>query len=127
MQLDMTTLFTIFLYLMITALAWLPIWFLLDILTPKVMLERYFKKPHFTGGELFALNLFPGTALRTALFSWILWFPSLGKKRQLCNLSEGTPRWYAVALKILAAGFMTHALLFIGLLIGMLVYVEFFE
>ena len=127
MQIGFYELGIFLLWLPITGLAWIPIWVLLDILTPKVMLERYFKKPHFTGGELFALNLFPGSLMRVSIFGWGLWFPSLGKKRQLCNLSEGTPRWYAVALKIFIAGSMIHGLLFIGLLIGMLVYVEFFE
>ena len=43
MQLDFKLVVEFFIYLTVCGFVWLPIWWLLDILTPKSMLERYFK------------------------------------------------------------------------------------
>ena len=126
MQLGIYELGVFWLWLVITAFIWLPIWWLLDIFTPRRMLDRYFKEPHFNRGELIAFNLFPASLMRTAIFGWTLWLPSLSKKRQLSNLAEGTPQWYVVALKIYIAGSMIHGFLIITLLAGLLIYTELF-
>ncbi|MBX2809037.1 MAG: hypothetical protein KTR20_10450 [Cellvibrionaceae bacterium] len=118
--------FLVTITLVLTGFVWLPIWWLLDILTPKSMLERYFKEPYFSRGELIALNLFPASLMRVSIFGWTLWFPSLSKKRQMKNLEKGTPRWYSIALKVFTVCFMTHGFLIITSLISLLVYIEFF-
>ena len=126
MQLTSESIFLVLVTLILTSFLWLPIWWLLDIFTPRKMLDHYFKEPHFNRGELIAFNLFPASLMRTAIFGWTLWFPSLSKKRQLSNLAEGTPRWYAIALKIYIAGSMVHGFFIITLLIGLLTYIELF-
>lgn len=113
MQLDIKTITEFMAILSVAGLIWLPIWWLLDILTPKKMLDQYFKEPHFNRGELIALNLFPASLMRTSIFGWTLWFPSLAKKRQLTNLAEGTPKWYRVALKTLTVGATLHGALIV--------------
>lgn len=106
---------------------WIPIWWFLGISTPKTVISTYFKEPHFTKGELVFMNLFPGLLFRTAIFGWALCIPSLGKKRELINLSQTVPKWYAVTLKIFVAGSMIHGISFIVLLIGLLIYTFIFD
>lgn len=126
MQLDFKTITEFTLVLGVSGLIWLPIWWLLDILTPKTMLDRYFKEPHFNHGELVAFNLFPASLMRVSIFGWGLWFPSLAKKRKLTNLAEGTPKWYAVSLKVFTAAIMTYGITFAILLCGIGIYMYFF-
>ncbi|OMH32079.1 hypothetical protein [Motiliproteus sp. MSK22-1] len=86
---------------------WGPItWLLLSIFTPKSLLEKYFKEPHFTLTETYIMRGWPGFLLRTGIFSWSLLLPSFGKKRQIKETWKYMPRWYAIALKIFMCGTM---------------------
>lgn len=127
MWLSSENIFLVFMVLVLTYFIWLPIWWLLDIFTPKTMLDRYFREPHFNRGELIAFNLFPASLMRVVIFGWTLWFPSLSKKRQLNNLAEGAPKWYATSVKVFIAGSMIHGFFMIITLVGLLIYIEFFQ
>ncbi len=72
-----------FLYfiVMFAGALWIPVtWLLLSIFTPKKLLNKYFKEPHFTLTETILMAQFPGFLLRTGIFGWLLLFPSLDKK-----------------------------------------------
>jgi len=57
------------LFLGFSAVIWLPVAIIaMQLLTPKILVERYFKAPHFSKAELGALSVFPGTVLRTSIF-----------------------------------------------------------
>jgi len=59
----------IMLFLGFTGIIWLPItWITLSLLTPKILVETYFKEPHFSKFELGALSVFPGTLMRSGIF-----------------------------------------------------------
>ena len=126
MQLNISSITDFTLIMGVVGLLWLPIWWALDLITPRKMLERYFKEPHFNRGELIALNLFPASLLRVCIFSWLLWFPSSAKNRELTDLARNTPKWYAVSLKAFIAGFMLHGITFLILLVGVVLYAYFF-
>ena len=59
-----------------------PTWLLLSILTPKKLLDQYFKVPHFTLAETILMAEFPGFLMRTSVFGWLLLLPKLGKNRE---------------------------------------------
>jgi hypothetical protein len=73
-------------------------WLLLSIFTPKELLNKYFKEPHFTITETIMMKEFPGFLLRTGIFGWLLLFPRLDKKRKIKNIHEYIPQWYHIAL-----------------------------
>lgn len=127
MQLDIASITDATLILGVAGLIWLPIWWLLDILTPKKMIDRYFKEPHFNGGELIAFNIFPASLMRVSIFGWALCFPSLAKKRVLTDLAEGTPKWYSVSLKVFTISVVSYGVIFLTLLISVVSYLYFFS
>ncbi len=91
-----------------SGILWMPAWIVLSILTPKKLLNHYFKESHFTPTETIMMAQFPGFLLRTAIFGWLLVFPKLGRrKRRISNVKDYMPRWYRLALNILTF----HALL----------------
>ena len=85
------------------AFFWLPTsWVLLTVLTPKSLLEKYFKEPHFTFKETIFLAQFPGSLMRTAMFGWMLVWPSRAHKiRKIYDVHLYMPNWYRRALKAL--------------------------
>lgn len=91
---------------------WIPItWLSLSILTPKPLLDRYFKEPHFTLTETYMLKEFPGFLMRTAIWGWALVWPSRDRARKIKNVRDYMPLWYAIGLRIyiwgtLATGFI---------------------
>ncbi len=75
-------------------------WVLLSMFTPKVLLDKYFKEPHFTLTETIMLAQFPGFLIRTGIFGWLLLLPRVGAngKRKISNVKDYMPRWYRIAL-----------------------------
>ncbi|MGH1440262.1 MAG: hypothetical protein ACRBBR_09150 [Cellvibrionaceae bacterium] len=56
---------------MFTGVLWIPLsWILLSIFTPKALLDKYFKEPHFTLTETIMMAQFPGFLIRTGIFAW---------------------------------------------------------
>ncbi len=91
--------FLVFFWLMLAFLLWMPLsWLLLSIFTPKKLLDKYFKEPHFTITETIIMKEFPGFLLRTGIFGWLLLFPRLDKKRNIKNIHKYIPQWYRIAL-----------------------------
>ncbi|WP_425642362.1 hypothetical protein ACPUEK_03640 [Marinomonas gallaica] len=86
---------TILFFCIIFAFLTVPtLWLLLTFLTPKKVLEKYLKQPHFKDSEIEIMTSFPTSLLRTSILSWITVFPSLGKKRKLEGIRKNIPTWY---------------------------------
>ena len=99
MQLTGTHLAGIYFFLIFTYI-WMPFaWLLMRFLTPKVLVEHYFKQPHFTSAELVLFSHFPGTLMRTGIFMNLCLWPSKGKRRQMSDLTKYAPPWYIFACK----------------------------
>lgn len=69
-------------------------WLLLTYITPKKVLDRYFKPPHFGDNEIEIMESFPSSLLRTSIFAWVTVFPSLGEKRKIRDIRKNLPLWY---------------------------------
>ncbi len=101
----------------IAGVIWMPItWLLLSIFTPKTLLDKYFKEPHFTVIETIFMAQFPGFLMRTAMFGWALFFPALTQKRKIKDPIKYMPRWYAIALKVFIVGVALTMFLFFSLM-----------
>lgn len=74
------------------------LWPVITIMTPKKLLESYFKKPYFNENELNLMISFPLSLYRTAIFGWVLLFPSLDKKRSIKSCRYMMPIWFKVSL-----------------------------
>ncbi len=122
MQLVGEKLFLIFFWVCFIGLLWMPItWLLLSIFTPKKLLDKYFKEPHFSLTETIMLKEFPGFLMRTAIFGWLLIFPSLDKKRNIKNVSSYMPRWYAIALNVFNVGVISTLAVIVTILPTLLI------
>lgn len=120
--------FMTFTWLAIAFVLWMPPgWLIMRFITPKVILDRYFKEPHFTFGELIWLSRFPGTLIRTNIFTAAAINPKWGKRRQMTDFLEYAPRWYVITARVFAFLVLGHGFLTVGLMIGLLVYAEFFD
>lgn len=104
-----------------------PLWAFLTITAPKMLLDRFFKEPHFTANEVIIMSEFPASLMRTSMFAWLLLLQPYGFKttRQISNLDEYMPKWYAFASRFLtiyvAFTIISIVLLFI-VLFGMSYY-----
>ena len=98
-------LFLFFFGVLLLGFIWMPLtWLLLSIFTPKKLLDRYFKEPHFTLTETIMMREFPGFLFRTSIFGWAILVPSLDRKRNIKNVIDYIPAWYAILLKMLTIG-----------------------
>ncbi len=117
MQITGEQLATVFFIVMFAGVLWMPItWLLLSIFTPKTLLDKYFKEPHFTVVETIFMAQFPGFLIRTGIFAWLALLPSLDKKRKIKDVAKYVPHWYAIALKIFIVGVAITMLLFFSLM-----------
>ncbi len=117
MQITGHQIFIVWFWITFFFVLWAPItWLLLSIFTPKTLLDKYFKEPHFTVVETIFMAQFPGFLMRTAMFGWALFFPSLTKKRKIKDPIKYMPRWYAITLKVLVVGVGITMIIFFSLL-----------
>ncbi|MEJ2754276.1 MAG: hypothetical protein P8104_00150, partial [Gammaproteobacteria bacterium] len=94
-------LFLLVFWYMYAALVWLPAaWIILTLLTPRLLLDKYFKEPHFSPTETVMFGKFPGSFARTSVFGWMLIFPKKAKGRQIYNLPLYMPKWYMICLRL---------------------------
>ncbi len=115
MQVSGHTIFLIWFWVTLIGVLWIPVtWILLSIFTPKTLLEKYFKEPHFTLTETILMAQFPGFLLRTGIFAWLLLIPKVDKKRKIKNVKRYIPRWYAFALNTFTIGMIITFLLFLS-------------
>ena len=120
MQITGHELFLLMIWIAIAGVLWIPItWYLLSAFTPKKLLERYFKEPHFTLAETILMAQFPGFLMRTSIFGWVILLPSLDKTRNIRGIIHDMPLWYRIALNIFIIGTML-TLFLVLLLMGIL-------
>lgn len=83
----------------------IPLWIILTVYTPRSLLDRYFKEPHFTLAETIMMSQFPGSFMRTSIFAWLLLLQPFGFKttRKMSHLEEYMPKWYEILLKFFVA------------------------
>lgn len=79
------------------------LWLFLTLTTPKIIMKKYFKPPHYTYNETQIMDSFPLSFIRTAIFSWITVFPSLGRKRKMEDIRKHMPTWYRLLVTLWVA------------------------
>ena len=88
----------IFFFQMVAVVAILPpSWWLISYTLPRSLLQRYFKAPHFLPWELAVFKHYPGTLMRGGMFVTVIVLPNRGKKRQMADVVDYTPRWYRIS------------------------------
>jgi len=128
MQITSGDVFLTTFWLCIILILWMPAaWLLMRFLTPKKLIGKYFKKPHFTSAELALFSHFPGTLIRTGIFMNLCVFPRFGGKRQMLDIRENVPQWYIVSARCFVFLFTINALSLILLFIGLIIFIEFFK
>ena len=75
-----------------------PLWLILTFLTPKKVLENYFKEPYFQSNEIDLMSSFPISLLRTGIFGWVTLIPSLDTKRGIRDCHKLMPKWYKLLI-----------------------------
>ena len=124
MQITPHILFLVMIWTAIVAVLWIPLtWLLLSVFTPKSLLDRYFKQPHFTLTETYMMREFPGFLIRTSIWGWLLLIPSVDRKRGIKNIRSYMPLWYAIGLRVLTLGVTMTGVIFLGLM-GVLFLLE---
>ena len=96
---------------------WVPIgtW-VMQLITPEIILKTYFKEPHFNRGELIIYQHFPASFVRTTVFMWGCFSQRLQRGRQLKGYVEVAPAWYQKMSKIVALSMLAHTIVMVGLL-----------
>ena len=94
-----------------------PLWLILTFLTPKKVLENYFKEPYFQRNEIDLMSSFPISMLRTAIFGWVTLFPSLDTKRGIRDCHKLMPKWYKFLISLWCLiGLLTFIITLLGLI-----------
>lgn len=127
MQITPELVFLVMMILIISYVWMPPAWLLMRVITPKNLVEKYFKPPHFNGGELIMMRHFPGSLFRTMILMGASVWPKLAKKRELMSLEHDAPEWYKRCSKVFIIATFVHGFSFILLLIGLLLYSFIFD
>lgn len=106
----------------------IPYVLIMHFLTPRTILDKYFKPPHFGEFERAMFTGIPYAPLRTYMFMSAIAYPHLGKKRRLTEVYRDTPQWFRIASKvfmvllfvILGGIFISFGLMMVMLLYGTL-------
>lgn len=72
---------------------------LLHALTPRVVLQKYWKEPFFNAFELALFSRSMFAPWRTVMLMWIIAFPRFGRARGIARVDALVPIWYRVAAK----------------------------
>lgn len=117
-QANFDILFLIMIWMSIGGLIAIPIvWSLLTFLTPKKLLDTYFKEPHFSPAELIFMRHYPGIYVRTSIFGTVMILPFLDKKRKIRDSHKVMPLWYKIPLKAFSLFMMLFIVTFFGILL----------
>lgn len=120
MQLTPDNLFYFNILLCIGYIILMPLSLLIfNALTPKYLLEHYFKEPHFLFWETAAYTGFPGIFVRTIMFITVCTFPKMGKKRKMTDIRDYAPSWYIATSKFMFLLIFGVGFLIIFLLLGL--------
>ncbi|PCH60009.1 MAG: hypothetical protein COC05_05390 [Gammaproteobacteria bacterium] len=92
------------------------------LLTPKILVETYFKQPHFSKFELGALSVFPGTLVRSDIFMASTFQERYRRNRKLEGFLDLVPTWFSRASKIFVFFSMTYFVLLILTIAGPFIY-----
>lgn len=79
--------------------------FILHFFVPQALLDRYFKTPYFSDGEIQFFTGGLAAYIRTVMFMRLVVMPVSGKKRSLMNVHRDAPRWFVSVSRILLAVF----------------------
>lgn len=79
--------------------------FLMYPITPKKVIEKYFRPPYFSEAFVTFYSGFPTAMYRGMIFMRLAAFPNSGKKRNLTNIHKEFPNWYINLSKILLIAF----------------------
>lgn len=116
------------------AIFWTPLaWMAMHYATPKTLVDRYLREPHFTAAEIIGGSVIsPLLPVPTTVFmvactlprNWLAsrWF----RRRQMSDLRDHVPRWFVWCSRVIWVGAVVHGMLWISLLIGFLIYDKFF-
>jgi len=115
-------------WLAIVFVLWMPpAWLMMRFLTPKKLLDRYFKEPHFTSAEIALFSHFPGTLMRTGIFMNLCVWPNRGERRKITDLTSYADGWYITASKLFVFFTLFHGSLFFILSVISVSYILLFS
>lgn len=110
-------------FAIVLASFWVPCaWLVMRFLTPRELVDRYFREPHFNRGELFIMAHFPGSLLRTSIFMAACFQERYRRGRQFGDYLSLVPSWYSVASKILCIFLFVHLTLMLASIAGMVIW-----
>lgn len=113
----------ILMFLVFTGIIWLPLtWVAMLLLTPKILVQKYFKEPHFSKTELGLLSVFPGTLGRTGIFMGATFQERYRRNRKLEGYLDHVPSWYVKVSKVFTFCSLTLLILVFSLTGGGVLY-----
>lgn len=71
----------------------------LTTFTPRSVIDRYVRPPHFTEFESVAYRHFPSSWIRTLLFSVAISFPFFRRFRHFGPIYKNVPMWFNLACR----------------------------
>lgn len=116
---------------LVMAFFWTPLaWLAMYYATPKTLIDRYLREPHFTAAEIIGRSIispmlpFPTTMFMVACTLPRRWLASRWlQRRQMTDLRDHAPRWFVWCSRIVWTGAVVHGVSWISLFIGLLIYV----
>jgi hypothetical protein len=79
--------------------------FVVHFFVPKILLERYFKPPHFSEAEIQFFTSGVAAYIRTVMFMRLVSKPACGKKRNLMGVHQDSPSWFVLFSKTMLIAF----------------------
>ena len=112
LNIDMSSIYShIAMFGTFSILLWFPLILVVTLMTPRKLLTKYFKEPHFNSGELIVFGSFPGFFMRTAVFCRFYLTPKAVKGRQMEGFFEDSPKWYRISVTCLILGCLLNGLI----------------
>ena len=99
-----------------------PVVFIMYLLMPKEVLNKYFKPPYFSETEVAFFTGLPFFMMRTAMFMTAFAFPEKVKKRGLSEAYLIVPVWYRRISKFCTVSVIASAVIFFPALIFICTY-----
>lgn len=91
-------------------------------LTPKEVMNKYFRPPYFSEAFVEFYSGFPIVLYRGIMFMRLAAYPSSGKKRNLTEVYKELPVWYRNVSKVLLIGlFFSAAIFFSSTLLALVI------
>ena len=90
--------------------------YIMFCVTPKKLVYRFFRYPHFNFGEIAFMSQFPGSVGRTIIIAAAVAcpFPYLTKRRGLERIRIYSPNWYILIASIFIGFICLQALFLLG-------------